>query len=174
MTSRSLHRRIALPIFLLLAITALTGVTYRVGKAWFGIDGQTGQSIMEIHSGEWLGSTVSIFYVLLVGLCTLAILATGAFLLVRSRSPQPRRRAHRILGLLLLLPLLASAITGIFYKIGTTWLTFPEEVNDTLMIIHEGGWLGHTGKVYYILIYGLGLLAVGVIGLALLVPKKRH
>ena len=42
------------------------------------------------------------------------------------------------------------------------------------MHIHEGAWLGKELKVFYVLIMGLGLLAAGLLGLGILLPKKRR
>jgi len=40
----------------LLALSAVTGLAYRVGKKWFGVDKEGGNFIMSIHTGEWAGS----------------------------------------------------------------------------------------------------------------------
>jgi hypothetical protein len=48
----------------------------------------------------------------------------------------------------------------------------PEETARLLMTIHEGAWLGRGPKVYYTLIMGCGLLALGIFGL--LLRRKRH
>jgi hypothetical protein len=40
------------------------------------------------------------------------------------------------------------------------------------MTIHEGAWLGRGLKVYYSVVTGCGLLALGIFGL--LLRRKRH
>lgn len=170
---RMLHRKIAPILFLLLAVSALTGLAYRVGKKCFGVDGQTGQAIMDVHAGGWLGSTGSTIYVLAIGLGLLGLLISGALLLRKGRAKAPARASHCILGAILLLPLAASAVTGILYKLGQGYLGFSEETSDLLMSIHEGAWLGSSLKMYYVLLIGSGLLALGLLGLRLLLPARR-
>ncbi|MFM8981597.1 MAG: PepSY domain-containing protein, partial [Spartobacteria bacterium] len=81
---------------------------------------------------------------------------------------------HRLLGIALLLPLTATALTGMAYKFGKDYLGISEETADFLMHIHEGAWLGKELKVFYVLIMGLGLLTAGLLGLGILLPKKRR
>jgi hypothetical protein len=69
---RKLHRKLSPYLFALVAVSAFTGVVFRAGKKWFGMDGQTGQSVMEWHTGEWLGPALSPFYVLLAGAALLS------------------------------------------------------------------------------------------------------
>jgi hypothetical protein len=70
-----------------------------------------------------------------------------------------------------LLPLGASAVTGLLYKLGQEWMGFSEETSDLLMSIHEA-WLGFKLRVYYVLLVGGGLLIMGLLVLSLLVSKK--
>jgi hypothetical protein len=93
---------------------------------------------------------------------------------VKSKSRQPMRLFHRLVGIALLLPLTATALTGMAYKIGEDYFGISEESADLLMDIHEGGWLGKELKVYYVLAIGLGLLGAGLLGLGILLPKKRR
>jgi len=83
------------------------------------------------------------------------------------------RLFHRLLGIALLLPLTATALTGMAYKFGEDYFGISDETADLLMDIHEGGWLGKELKVYYVLTVGLGLLGAGLLGLGILLPKKR-
>ena len=122
---------------------------------------------MEWHTGEWLGPLLSPLYVLLVGGALLSLLYTGASILWQKAGASPVRLWHRILGAILLLPLTATALTGILYKTGQSWFGFSEETSDLLMTIHEGGWLGKNLKVYYSVVIGSGFLAVGLLGLLL-------
>ena len=169
---RRFHRRLSPFFFMLVAVSAVTGVAYRAGKKWFGLDGQSGQVVMEWHTGEWLGSALSPFYVLLVGAALIFLCATGAAMLWQRAGRGSARVWHRVLGGALLLPLMVTAVTGILYKIGEEWFGLREETADFLMTIHEGGWLGKNLKVYYTVVLGCGLLALGFFGLALL--RRRH
>ena len=83
------------------------------------------------------------------------------------------RLFHRLLGIALLLPLTATALTGMAYKFGKDYCGISDKTADLMMDIHEGAWLGKELKVYYVLILGLGLLAAGLLGLCILLPKKR-
>ncbi len=164
---RKLHRLISPWIFALLFISLATGIIYRIGRAWFGMSKPVGNNILSIHAGDWLGDTLSPYYVLLVGGGLLALLATGLVLAIQSRSKAGPRRMHRMLGLILMLPLAASAVTGILFKVGEDWFHFSEGTLDLLMSIHQGSWLGKTARPFYVLFIGLGLLALGIYGLRL-------
>lgn len=170
--TRKLHRLVSPFLFVLLAVSAATGIAYRAGKKWFGVDGQTGQAIMEWHTGEWLGPALSPFYVLITGSGLVFLLATGLFMLRRRSGKEFARSSHRVLGLLLSLPLALTAITGVAYELGQSWFGISEETADLLMTIHEGGWLGRNLKVYYVVVTGSGLLAIGLFGLALLRRRR--
>ena len=74
---RKWHRFLAPIIFLPLFATALTGVSYRVARSWFGASDQVGEFLMYIHQGTFLGKELRVFYVLLNGLAVIAMLATG-------------------------------------------------------------------------------------------------
>lgn len=169
---RRLHRKVSPFLFALVAVSAITGIAFRAGKKWFGMDGQTGQAVMEWHTGAWLGEAVSPFYVLLAGGSLLFLLITGAALLWQKAGVLPLRRWHRILGVILLLPLAATAVTGIAFEAGHAWLGMSEETADLLMTIHEGGWLGKKLKAYYSVAVGGGFLALGVLGLALMRRRR--
>ncbi len=72
-----LHSFLA-PVFCLpLLVSALTGITYRLGKAWFGLSGEQAKFFLNIHQGTYLGSSGRVVYILLVGLGLLALLTTG-------------------------------------------------------------------------------------------------
>jgi len=172
--SRLFHRWFAPWLFLLLAVSAITGVAYRAGKTWFGLNGGTGQSIMEIHTGEWIHPAFSPFYVLIVGGGLLLLLSSGAVLLRQQTRAQGARLWHRIFGLILILPLTATAVTGILYKLGQEWFDFSEDTSRLLMVIHEGRWLGPTLRPFYVTLLGLGVLALGSFGLRLVrFPRRK-
>lgn len=168
---RRLHRKFSLFLFALVAVSAATGVSFRVGKKWLGMDGQTGQTVMAWHTGEWLGDEFSIYYVILAGSALLFLLITGVPMLLQKAGGSPFRHWHRVLGAILFLPLAVTAVTGILYKAGQAWFGITEETADLLMTIHEGGWLGKNLKVYYSVVVGGGFLALGALGLATL--RKR-
>ena len=78
---REFHRNFAPIILLPLFITVLTGMSYRIGKSWFGLSRDQVHFLMVIHEGEYLGKILEPFYVLLNGLGVLWMLITGAILL---------------------------------------------------------------------------------------------
>ena len=173
LTARSLHRKFSPVLFALVAVSAVTGVAYRARKKWFGMDGQTGQAVMEWHTGEWLGPALSPFYVLLTGAALFFLIVTGLLMMRGNAGKGAVRWWHRALGLALVLPLAATALTGMLYKAGIAWFGLSEETADLLMTIHEGAWLGRNLKVYYSVVLGTGLLALGFFGLALLRRQRR-
>ncbi|MGL5032635.1 MAG: hypothetical protein ACRC6M_02405, partial [Microcystaceae cyanobacterium] len=66
------------PILLLpLFVSASTGVIYRISRAWFNLPKEQVKIFMDIHQGSYLGPSLRVIYVLLVGLGLLVILATG-------------------------------------------------------------------------------------------------
>lgn len=82
-TLRRLHGTLAPIVLLPLTITALTGVTYRLGKSWLGLSRDQVHWLMVVHEGEYLGHTLEPLYVLLNGLGLLWMLATGGSLVVQ-------------------------------------------------------------------------------------------
>ena len=164
---RNIHRWFAPWLVLPLVISLATGIFYRLGKAWFQLDIDLGDRILEVHSGSWLGSPGSLFYVLFAGLGLLALVVTGSLLLFKSRAQKGIRITHRIFGFVLFLPLAASATTGVAYKIGEEWLGFSDDVLKWLMVVHEGAWMGKALRPWYVLFVGIGLLVLLVSGLRL-------
>ena len=73
--NRGIHRFIALIFLLPFAVSAETGVLYRLGTDWFGMSSEQTAVLLKIHQGGYLGSTLSGLYIFLVGggLITLAI-----------------------------------------------------------------------------------------------------
>lgn len=167
MNFRKLHRQLSPWIFVVLVVSVLTGVGYRVGRAWFGMEREMGGWLMDLHTGEWLGSAVSPFYLLLPGLGLLFVAVSGFAVLLQRRSHLRLRLWHRILGAVLLLPLTVTALTGLAYKLGHAWFGWGKGDGDWLMTLHEGAWLGKDARAYYVLVTGGGLLALGLLGLAI-------
>lgn len=171
---RTFHRRLAPWIFVLAAVSAVTGMVYRIGRAWFGMNKETGNTVLDFHTGEWINAAFSPVYVLLVGGGLLFLLGTGAVLWWQGRTRAGARFWHRVLGVVLMLPLTATVLTGILAKLGEEWFGFSENTGKLLMTIHEGRWLGQDGRPFYVLFVGLGLLALGISGLRLLLPKRNR
>jgi len=173
---RKFHRFVAPWIFLPLLVTVITGMAYRLGRAWFDLGKVEGSTILHVHIGEWLGKWGSLAYVTITALGLLALIATGATMIWKSRSKLPQRRIHRVLGLILLLPLTATAVTGLAYRIGEQFFHMPEATEDLLMKIHQGSWLGKPFTPFYVLLLGAGLLVLLFTGLQMtgLFRKKSH
>lgn len=173
MNLRSIHRALAwwlvAPLFLLI----VTGVTYRVGRTWVGIDKETGDRILGFHDASVLGDVASTAYIIVVGVGLLVLGIAGFRLLFSRRGKIWIRNGHRLLGAAILLPLILSAVTGVAYKIGAGWVGAPEGTLDVLMDIHQGSWLGPTGRVFYILFVGGGLLAAAVSGIVSVRAVRR-
>lgn len=81
MNPRKLHRKIAPILFLPLLLSALTGVSYRIGRSWFGLSNEFGNLMMTIHEGRYLGKPLVPIYVLLTGLGLIGIVITGISML---------------------------------------------------------------------------------------------
>jgi hypothetical protein len=170
---RKFHRAIAPWLVLPLVLALLTGICYRVGKAWFHLDIDLGDRILEIHSGSWMGAWASLAYVLVVGISLLALVATGSVLLFNTGAGRGGRFVHRIFGFALFLPLTATALTGMAYKIGEEWIGLPDDTLKFLLVIHEGAWLGRAARPWYVLFVGLNLLALIISGLLLTKRSRR-
>ncbi len=164
---RTLHRSLALWIAIPLFVSLATGITYRVGRSWFDMEKPTGSLLLNIHTGEWMGHWLSALYVLLIGGGLLVMVASGLKMALAAKTKNKLRATHRILGLTLLLPLAASAITGVGFHFGEAFFNFSEPTQRLLMSIHQGSWMGPALRPIYILFVGLGLLFVLVSGLRL-------
>lgn len=81
---RKLHRTLAPIVMLPLFVTILTGISYRLGKSWFGLSRDQVHFLMVIHEGEYLGDRLEPIYVLLNGLGVLFMLVTGVSILLQS------------------------------------------------------------------------------------------
>ncbi len=81
---RTWHRRLAAIMILPLIVTAITGISYRLSKDWFGFSRDEAHFLMVIHEAEYLGDELKGIYVLLNGLGVLFLLSTGATMLFSS------------------------------------------------------------------------------------------
>lgn len=77
LTPQKFHQILSPIVFLPLLVTAVTGMTYRLGKAWFGMSNEQAAIFLRIHQGTYLGSFWRVVYVFLVGLGLVAMLSTG-------------------------------------------------------------------------------------------------
>ncbi|MGD1930731.1 MAG: PepSY domain-containing protein [Leptolyngbyaceae cyanobacterium] len=81
---RKLHGTLAPIVLLPLLMTVITGVAYRLSKDWLGLTRDQVHFLMTLHEGEYLGSTLEPFYVLLNGLGLLWMLVTGSIMAVQN------------------------------------------------------------------------------------------
>ncbi len=164
---RFLHRRLS-PWFLVpLVFIAVTGLIYRIGRAWFGMSKETGHEIMKLHSGEWMGVDVSVVYLFLVGGGLLFLVCSGLWMWFSGNSKSARRKPHRVLAITFSLPLVLSSVTGMAYHAGAKWFQMDEGTLDILMSLHQGTWMGKELRAYYILLLGTGMIALCLTGLRL-------
>lgn len=88
MSFRWWHRVLSPILFLPLLVSALTGIVYRVGKAWLGLGDENVKIFLRIHEGQYLSPKLHLVYVSLVGIGLVALLATGIPMLGIFRKPQ--------------------------------------------------------------------------------------
>ncbi|MEA5419467.1 PepSY domain-containing protein [Spirulina sp. CCNP1310] len=176
---RQLHRKIAPILFLPLLLTALTGVGYRLGRAWFNLPHEIGDVLLGVHQGSFVGKPLVPIYVLWMGLGLLGLVVTGIVMIKqrwgKPQSKQGHRWLHRGVGAIACLPLLMSAITGISFRLGKTWFGLSDAQGSFLMALHEGRYLGNALRPFYVLMVGLGLgvlLFTGIQMTGIFRPKK--
>ncbi|MEB3163655.1 MAG: PepSY domain-containing protein [Prochlorothrix sp.] len=187
MNTRKIHRTVAPVLFLPLLVTALTGIGYRVGYAWFNLPREVAGVFLTIHEGRFLGRPLVPFYVLFMGLGLLGLIATGVTLLkvrwaaaARRNPDRPQRRdwrwVHGVVSTIACLPLLVSAITGITFRLGKAWFNLPQDQALFLLTLHEGRYLGSTLRPFYVLAVGLGLVVLLITGLQMtgIFRRKRQ
>lgn len=170
---RKLHRKIAPILFIPLVLTALTGTIWSIVVNWLHIDEEAVDILMNIHQGEYLGSQLRPIYVLLVGLGLLGLIVTGLITIKRTgRRPPARerislkfRKIHRIAAPIIFLPLALSSITGITYRLGRSWFGISREQGEIFLSIHQGEFLGDFFQPIYVLLVGLGLIAMLATGI---------
>jgi uncharacterized iron-regulated membrane protein len=180
MNLRKLHRKSAPILFLPLFLTAITGVAYRVGRAWFGLPEDVAEFFMTIHEGRFLGAALVPFYVLLVGLGLVGLLVTGIVMFIKRKPAKGQQKKdhrwmHRILAPIAFLPLLLSASTGVAYRLGRAWFGISNEQASVLMNLHQGSYFGAVGRPIYVLLVGLGLVILLITGIQMtpLFRKRR-
>ncbi len=90
------------------------------------------------------------------------------------------RKLHRFIAPILFLPIFLTTITGVAYRLGRSWFSIPKgegSLAETLMMIHQGGFLGKQLVPFYVLLDGLGLIGLLVTGIFMLnmfVKKRRR
>jgi hypothetical protein len=144
--SRPLHRRLSLWLAAPLILVALTGMTYRIGRAWFGMSPDVAKAVINLHSGMWLGETASLVFTSIGGLGLLTLSISGMAMLWKSRAKMGARRWHRIVAWMLVLPLFVSASTGLLHHYGELVFGFEEAIQSRLMNIHQGIWGPRDGR----------------------------
>lgn len=173
---RKLHRKTALLVFLPLLLSASTGLSYRIGRSWFGLSSEFGNFMLTIHEGRYLGQPLVPVYVLLVGLGLVGMVVSGLTMLKQpaKRKPNPAksasfspRRLHQFLAPIFFLPLAVSALTGMAFRLGKAWFGLSSEQTQLLLRIHQGSYLGSSLRSIYVLILGLGLIALLMTGLTM-------
>ena len=87
---RRLHGAVAPFVLAPLVITVCSGMAYRLLKDWAGLGRDQLHVLMVLHEGEWLGTHLEPFYVLLNGLGLLWMLISGGTLVL-----QRWRQCHR-------------------------------------------------------------------------------
>lgn len=170
---RILHRKLSPWMFPFLIFSAITGLMYRVGRAWFAMSKETGGNILQLHAGEWLGVNGSVLYLFIIGTSLGLLVLSGFWMWFTSPTPKaPVRKYHRLLAIVLALPLLLTAVTGVVYQAGSKWFHFGEDRLKLLLSLHQGSWLGAAARPYYVIILGTGLIALCLTGLRMLIRKN--
>lgn len=72
------------------------------------------------------------------------------------------RKLHLQLAPIFLVLLLATAVTGIITGLGSRFGELPTGINDILLGIHQGRFLGNKLVPIYVLLMGLGVFAMGL------------
>ena len=170
---RLFHRKISPWLLPSILFIAITGMSYRIGRAWFGMSKETGGKVLHLHSGEWLGNHGSVIYLFVIGGALIFLIFSGLWMIFAAKSPKvPVRKVHRVLAIIFSLPLLISAVTGIAYQMGGKWFGADKEVLKFLLSIHQGSWLGNTWRPFYILFLGLGLIGLCLTGIRMVIRNR--
>lgn len=81
------------------------------------------------------------------------------------------RKYHRLLALILALPLSLTVLSGVLFNLGTSWLPHDGRILSLLMKVHTGS-IFRLGAVYPALT-GLGVIGLLITGLSLSRGGKR-
>jgi uncharacterized iron-regulated membrane protein len=87
------------------------------------------------------------------------------------------RQLHRKIAPIVFIPLFLSAFTGIAYRVARSWFGASDEIGEALMFIHQGTFLGKELRVFYVILNGLGLVAMlvsGIIMTGIFRPRKQE
>ena len=87
------------------------------------------------------------------------------------------RKFHKALAPWVFLPLILSALTGLFYRVSKDLLGYSRDDVHWLMSLHEGEWLGDNGELIYVFLNSLGVLWMLITGIQMFskqipFPKK--
>jgi uncharacterized iron-regulated membrane protein len=164
---RKIHRTIAPIFFLPLFISGVTGIIYRIGKDWLGLEQSQTALFLRLHQGSYLGDPLKPAYVLLVGLGAISLIITGFNLLLKQTKNKTFniRNSHRQIGAILFIPFLVTAVTGSIFRISTTWLQIPYDRVAFLINLHQGEFSGKFLHPIYVLLLGTGLIFMLVTGI---------
>lgn len=169
-----IHRKLAPWLLPFLLLSAISGITYRVGRSWFDFTKEMGNEVLYFHTGAWFGTHGSVIYVILLGLGLLFLVISGLWMWKTSQNPKNKnRKSHRILGVIFSLPLIVTAVTGIAYHVGNKWLHVDEKTLKLIMNLHQGSWLGPDLRPFYILLLGGGLIVLCITGLRMWLGMRR-
>ncbi|MBL1211532.1 MAG: PepSY domain-containing protein [Geminocystis sp. GBBB08] len=86
------------------------------------------------------------------------------------------RKLHRKFAPIVFLPLFITAFTGVFYRVARSWFGASDEFGEMILFIHQGEFLGKDLRVFYVLLNGLGLIAMvatGIIMSGIFRPRKK-
>lgn len=170
---RIIHRKLAPWLLPFLFLSAISGITYRVGRSWFDFTEETGGVVLIFHTGEWFGMHGSVVYVILLGLGLLFLVISGLWMWKTSQSPKNKtKKSHRIIAVMLSLPLIITAVTGIAYQVGGKWLHADEKTLKLIMNLHQGSWLGPDLRLFYIILIGGGLIVLCITGLRMCLQMR--
>jgi diguanylate cyclase (GGDEF)-like protein len=75
------------------------------------------------------------------------------------------RKLYLPIAPILIIPLLATAITGILYGVGNQLGLLPKTLSNILINIHQGEFLGKKLMPFYVLFMSLGIFTIGLITL---------
>ncbi|MGL5032464.1 MAG: hypothetical protein ACRC6M_01520, partial [Microcystaceae cyanobacterium] len=81
------------------------------------------------------------------------------------------RQSHRKIALILFIPLVLSALTGVAYRIARSWFGVSDKFGDAILAFHEGEFLGKPLVPFYVLLIGLGLIALLITGFIMIKQK---